>query len=150
MPTAHRAGGRTVIGVLVLVLWALVIGAACGTAEAESERPDTGATTLEPGPQISAVGPGLSVREALDSRLNQPLLVNGFVVARDGFTRLCSTLAESYPPQCGGDSLVLEGLDLASLDELDTAQGVTWSNETRQVLGRVSNGVLTVSGRSSA
>ncbi len=39
---------------------------------------------------------------------------------------LCELLAESSPPQCGGASLVVEGLDLGTMEGLTTNQNVTW------------------------
>lgn len=92
----------------------------------------------------SAVGPGISVSDALGSTLAGPLLVNGMLLVRDGEVRLCEALAESFPPQCGGDSLLIEGLALDSVDGLTSAQGVIWSDGLIQILGDVRDGVLTV------
>jgi hypothetical protein len=46
------------------------------------------------------------------------------------------------PPQCGGPSLVVRGLDLTNVENLESTQGVTWGQA--QLRGRVSNGVLEV------
>jgi hypothetical protein len=48
-------------------------------------------------------------------------------VDADGTVRLCEAIAESFPPQCGGASLVVEGLDLGALD-LQEAEGVRWAD----------------------
>ncbi|MDO8551626.1 MAG: hypothetical protein Q7S03_03030 [bacterium] len=87
-------------------------------------------------------GGGLSVSEALASDLDGPLLVKGYVVVAGGETRLCEALAESFPPQCGGASVRLEGLDLAGLREQG---GVRWSADPVSLLGEVAGGTLTVS-----
>ena len=87
-------------------------------------------------------GGGLSVSEALASDLEGPLMVKGHIVARDGEVRFCEALLESLPPQCGGASVRLEGLDLAGLREQD---GVRWSDDTVSVLGEIVKGTLTVS-----
>ena len=58
--------------------------------------------------------------------------------------RFCSVLAESYPPQCAGESLRIEGLDLSQLEDLQEAGGVTWSNQT-QLLGELDGETLKVS-----
>ena len=91
----------------------------------------------------SASGPGISIREAMSSDLAGPLLINGFIVAKSDDVRFCSVLAESYPPQCAGESLRIEGLDLSQLD-LQEAGGVTWSNQT-QLLGELDGETLKVS-----
>ena len=117
-----------VIGVIAVAL----IAAACG---------DDG-TGSDAGP-ISGVGPGISVEEALDSDLDEPLLVNGFLHVQNGVTRLCAVLAESFPPQCGRPFLVVAGLDLTKIEGLISEGAVTWS-ESIQVLGTVEGDVLTV------
>ena len=99
---------------------------------------------LASGP-VGGVGPGISIPEALTTTLQGPLLVNGFLVAESGEVRLCEALAESLPPQCGGASLRVDGFDLASLPDSQSAGGVTWSDAPIQILGTVADGVLTVS-----
>ena len=89
----------------------------------------------QPAGRSLGVGPGLSVSEALASDLSGPLLVNGFIVVREGETRLCELLAESFPAQCGGASLVVEGFDPSTVEGLSEASGVTWSEGTIQLLG---------------
>ncbi len=150
MSAFQPAQARIAVGLGVLAILCLSLFSACDPDAGRADEPVSGTVPGAAGQPASAVGPGLSIGEALESTLDQPLLVNGFIVVRDGVTRLCSNLRESFPPQCGGDSLTVEGLDLKSLEGLDSAQGVTWSNEFRQVLGTVSNGVLTVSARLSA
>lgn len=133
-----RAGYR--IALLALAL-ALTLSA-CGGGD----DGDGGGGSAAPAP-----GEALSVEEALASTLAGPLLVQGYILARDGEpVRLCDVLAESYPPQCGGASLVVEGLDLDTVEGLtrtaepDLAQAA-WSEGPVSVLGEVADGVLTVS-----
>ena len=110
----------------------------------------TDGATIQPGLPpagefASAVGPGLTVREALDSTLDQFLLVNGFLVAGKDDVYLCALLAESFPAQCGGDRLRVAGLDLDAMTGLVTEAGVAWSPSSIQLLGTVAGGVITVS-----
>lgn len=121
----------------------LLLAAACD----DDDGDDADATVTPPS---SATGPGISVADALTSTLDGPLLVNGFLVVRGDEARLCEALAESFPPQCGGDSLVVEGLDVSSLPDLMTEQDTTWSDQQIQLLGVVEDGVLTVDSSSSA
>jgi hypothetical protein len=90
-------------------------------------------------------GTAISIDDALTSDSDDPLLVSGNLLAEGGEVRLCSALAESFPPQCGGASLAVEGLDLADVDGLVTEGNVSWTDRPIQLLGVVSDGTLTVS-----
>lgn len=59
---------------------------------------------------------------------------------------LCETLAESFPPQCAGKYLVVDGLDLTTMDGLTSEGSITWSDHSVQVLGPVEGEILTVAG----
>jgi hypothetical protein len=137
-----------------LALGLLLSATACSGTDPEPDR-DT-SDTVQAGDDVagqdlvSGVGPGISVTEALDSTLAGPLLVNGFIVTTpDGLVYLAELLAESFPPQPGGDKLIVEGLDLDAFAGLTSAQGITWSEQNVQVLGIVSDGILTVSATAS-
>ena len=95
---------------------------------------------------VSGVGPGISIGEALTSNLTGPLLINGLLHVQNDQARLCETLRESFPPQCGGRFLKVEGLDLMTVDGLRSEGSVTWSDQPVQVLGTVEGEVLTVAG----
>jgi hypothetical protein len=90
-------------------------------------------------------GSVISIDEALDSGSDEPQLVSGNLLAQGDDVRLCSALAESFPPQCGGPSLVVEGLNFAELDGLITEGDVSWTDRPIELLGVVSDGTLTVS-----
>ena len=131
-----------------VLLALLIAGAGCGGGE------DGGADVETRGNAASAVpapGGGLTVREARASTLHEPLLVRGSLVARGDEVRLCSALAESYPPQCGEPSLVVRGLDLDGVPRLQRSDDgrVRWA-ERASVLGHVEGGVLTASKTSIA
>ena len=102
-----------------------------GLALPDARRLFPATTTIEPS---SGVGPGISVAEAVVSRLSGPLLVNGHLVIANGEVRLCQTLDQSYPPACGAPSLLVDGFDPdpATLTE---DSGVTWSSDEVQILG---------------
>ena len=97
----------------------------------------------------TGVGPGISIDEALASSLDEPLLINGWlVVSPQGDVRLCSALGESNPPSCAGSSLAVTGLDPDDAGELTKAGGVQWSEESIQLLGTIKDGRLVVSATS--
>ena len=124
---------RKIMVLLAVVAIASVVAAACGDDDGD----------LDSAP-ISGVGPGISIAEALASNLKGPLLVNGHLHVQNDHVRLCEVLAESFPPQCGGMSLVVKGLDLTTMDGLTSEGSITWSDQFVQVLGTVEGKVLTV------
>ena len=140
--------GRVAVA-LALTVGALVV-AACGGSDDET----TPGTKAEPSASVPSAGApipggGLSVQEAIDSTLEGPLMVKGFVVADgSGSVQLCTTLAESFPPQCGDPSLEIEGLDLATVEGLqrdEADSGRAWTDTEVSVLGDLEDGAIVVS-----
>lgn len=119
---------KTLCGVFALAALAALAGCGSGPAGPSTGAPDRAG--------------GLTVEQALASDLDEPLLVRGALVAGPDEARLCDALAESYPPQCAGASLAVEGADVDAL-ATDEAQGVRWAEDVR-LLGTVDDGVLTV------
>lgn len=115
--------------------------AACGGGET---LPDDDAPA-------SGIGPGISITEAIESELEGPLLVNGylFVDAQEKVI-FAESIAESFPPQPGGSTLEIEGLDLSEIQGLESAEGVSWTESPIQLLGTVQGEKLIISGESSA
>ena len=108
------------------ILAAVLVLAGCGDAESEPSQPVPSAGQPIP-------GGGLSVRDAIDSELDGPLLVRGYLIERDGELRLCEAILESSPPQCGEPSLRVEGAGPAA------------SGEHVSLLGEVDGGTIAVS-----
>ena len=117
--------------VLFLVALVSVAVAGCGAAEA------TDAILI-------------SIDQALATESGQAVKVQGMLVATETETRLASALLESYPPQAGGSTLILENLDLQTLVGLNSTAGqpdmplVTWSNYPVVLEGIIEDGVLDV------
>jgi hypothetical protein len=85
----------------------------------------------------SAGGPGITIEEAIAQAGSEPLLVNGALfIDAAGSARLCSAIAESFPPQCGGTRLLVSGLDPAAIPDLQEANGVRWAEQV-QLFGTV-------------
>jgi hypothetical protein len=72
--------------------------------------------------------------------------VRGTLIANAEGVRLCSAILESHPPQCGQPSLVVRGLDLVGVSNMEQAKGVGWTRREVTLVGQVDDGVLTVSG----
>jgi hypothetical protein len=73
--------------------------------------------------------PGMSVADALSHRATDDLVtVSGALfVDTDGIVRLCDAIAESFPPQCSGERIVVQGLDLGAIAGLQTEGGISWA-----------------------
>jgi hypothetical protein len=113
-----------------VVVIALAVTAGCGSG-------DTGGTIL-------------TIDQALTAESGQAVRVQGALVATESGALLATALLESYPPQAGGSTLVLEDLDLETLvglsstaDQPDLAQ-VTWSDFPLVLEGTIKDGVLKV------
>ena len=113
--------------------------------------PDEGQDLESPdGTSVSSSGMtvdgGLTVEEALTrSADNGIIAVKGFFYHDATGTFLCSLLAESLPPLCGGAILELDGSAAEAITaEINNAQGVQWTDQTVSLFGIVSDGVLTV------
>lgn len=127
-----------------LVMTALVVGlVACAVAApTSSSGPDTPvsddpAASQDPGaPDADGTltvsgetidGPALEIPDALAAADGPVRVAGALFVGPDGRVLLCSALAESFPPQCGGDRLEVVGLDLDTVAELQDANGVRWA-----------------------
>jgi hypothetical protein len=110
----------------------VLAGAGCGEAK------DTGGRASEERP--------LTVEEALRADADGQVRVRGTLIAADTGVRLCSAILESHPPQCGRPSLVVRGLDLVGVSNMEQAKGVGWTSREVTLSGEVDDGVLTMSG----
>jgi len=125
------------------VLAATIVLAACGGSAADEPT-----TSVPPGGARANVGDPITVADALQADASALVLVEGYLfVLEDGTVVLADAIAESYPPQPGGATIVVEGfstegmaLEMAPEDsELAT---VRWTSEPYGVLGSVQGGVL--------
>jgi hypothetical protein len=124
---------RALTFVLLLVL------AACA-ADGASSPSVPKAHTGEPVLVIAEGDPGaagMSVAEALGHRPTDDVVAvtGALFVAADGSVLLCDAIAESFPPQCGGERIAVDGLDLSTV-ALESANGVQWA-ESVTLLGSV-------------
>ena len=125
---------------LLLIPLAVLALTACGGSDDVEPQPAQPPATAGIG-----MGPGISIDEAIASDLDGALLVNGNLLAQGEEIRFCSALAESFPPQCGGSSLRVEGLNLDEVDGLLREGEVAWTDRPIQLLGDVEGDTLVVS-----
>jgi len=71
----------------------------------------------------------MSVADALGHQATDDIIsvTGALFVDADGTVRLCDAIAESFPPQCGGERIEVEGLELASVADLQDENGVRWA-----------------------
>jgi len=116
-----------------IVLLFVIALAAC-SAQGTDTPPGSTAPDEEP-VLVIADGPGpggeqgLSVADALGHRATDDLVsvAGALFVDPDGTVQLCDAIAESFPPQCGGARVAVEGLDLSTVPDLQEANGVRWA-----------------------
>ena len=88
----------------------------------------------------------MRVEEAVARGARGDVRLSGFLVGRvEGELRLCAEMLQSYPPQCGGSSVVVRGLRRGDLAKLRADQGGLWSDGEVELSGSLEGGVLTVS-----
>jgi hypothetical protein len=100
-------------------------------------------TSATPTAEAARGLPYISVVEALTAPYGEPVHVHGFLVVADGEVRLCQALTRSLPPRCAGTSLLVHGLNLTGLPLVNTG-GTMWSTAPQDLIGTVSEGILTV------
>ena len=89
-------------------------------------------------------GDGLTVAEALEGGADGVIAVQGFLFDDGSGPVLCEVLAESFPPQCGGASVPVEGHEEAVDVPLVSEQGVTWTDQPLILFGDIVDGTLVV------
>jgi hypothetical protein len=94
------------------------------------------------GPVTPLDGGGLSVGDVVRNDIDGGFAIQGFYFDDGRGPRLCDALAESYPPQCGGDVIPFDNTAGIDLGPLQNANGVTWSDGFVVVVGEVVDGVF--------
>ena len=87
---------------------------------------------------------GLTISEALATEATGVLAVEGFYVSDGTSTRFCELLAESYPPKCAGESIVVHFFNTFEVESLQVADGVEWTDTEVTVFGQIRDGAFNV------
>jgi hypothetical protein len=125
----HRLTPLLAVAAAAALLLSACAGGA-GDGRAGDGRAGDGGDAAEP----------LTVPEALAQGSGE-VTVTGSLVVADGEVRLCEVLLESFTPQCGGASLVVEDLDVEALP-LAAEGDVAWSEGGALLQGELDDGVL--------
>jgi hypothetical protein len=118
---------RTLVAISTAVSCVL---AACGGSDSNPNGSPTSA-------DLPTVTPIL-VDELIARSADTPVPVTGMLHATGGVVRLCGAILESFPPQCGEPSVVLDGVDISSVDGATTEGDVTWNESVVLLVKRVS------------
>ena len=90
----------------------------------------------------------ITVANALSQADDTAVVTRGVYFLKSGDQPLlCGVLRESFPPQCGGDSINLVGYDLRSVPGIVSEGAITWSDIPLVLAGRISGDTLTAIGR---
>jgi hypothetical protein len=115
---------RTVLGGLAVL--AAMLPAACGD--------DGDDAAYEPGSLVA-------IEDVVGADVDVEVRVRGPAFRVAGTTRICSAILESFPPQCGEPSLVVDGWDIDTDGRAQTAGDVTWAEDV-ELTGTIDDGVL--------
>lgn len=107
-------------------------GAACLAGDPECADVPTGTGGPESRPDGS-----LLLSDAVGAGVDGPFLVAAYYVDAGDGARLCSALLESFPPQCGEPSLILDDPSVIDGAVLTTEGDVTWSGDLVTVEGEI-------------
>ncbi len=86
----------------------------------------------------------LTIPDVLSSNIDGGFAITGFYVDDGSGPMLCDALLESFPPQCGGDSIPVDNSAGVELDGLRTDSGVTWTDQPAVLVGEVIDGTFVV------
>jgi hypothetical protein len=147
MPTSSQPFRfrKAAIGVAALV--AVLVGSCSGGSESDSDainaNGNSTSSTLGVGSGSDNNGaPEMTISEAAAAADGTEVSVEGFVVADSGVVVLAELLAESFPPQAGGKTIVVEDFDLSAV-ALESSGPESWSNQPLTLTGTVVAGALT-------
>ncbi len=94
-------------------------------------------------PVTSTATAPLEVGALLGGEAPVEATVVGYVLWNDDDARLCEVLMESFPPQCGGESVAIANPEALEV-ELEQEQSVRWTNDRVQVVGTFDGTQLTL------
>lgn len=144
---------------LILLAAAAAVAIACTDDDGPTPTPTPSATADLPGAgdgdngasgTFPAGTEAITVGEALASAGDGVVLVEGYLVITGDDARLCEVLAESFPPQCGGDSVILDEPDPSALEQVTTEGDVSWTDQPVQMLGSIDGNTMSVQPLASA
>jgi hypothetical protein len=146
--TAPRRAAAVAAAIL-----ALTVAAGCAdddtagtasTATPTATAPAGDQRLADPAAGAMLAGPSApNVADLLADTTGEPVVGAGYLfVDPDGAARLCEAIAESFPPQCGPPSIPVTNLPPELVDGLASKDGLRWSDEPVQLIGRVTDGTF--------
>ena len=133
------------MAVLAAAAWLLLpLAVGCGddggTGDSAGDAPgDEGTGDEGTGDTVTV----LTVSEAGAEADGTAVTVRGLLIEDSGVLLLAEALAESYPPQPGGATLEVDGLDIGTFDDVVEAGPVRWLDRPIVISGTIDGGRLT-------
>ncbi|MGI9606321.1 MAG: hypothetical protein ACR2P0_09315 [Acidimicrobiales bacterium] len=112
---------------MAVVIPFFLVATACGSDSGS----DTGDSALAP----------IEISDMLAGDAPVDVSVIGYVIIDGAGARLCEALAESFPPQCGGASVIIDNPDALTV-ALQQEQSVQWTDERVRLDGNYDGGGL--------
>ncbi len=98
---------------------------------------DAGSSPDGPDGQVTA-GDAITVDQTVGMG-DGDVVVRGFLIDSGAGARLCAAVAESFPPQCGGEALDVSDVDVATVSGATSEGDVVWVDDvivTGTLMGR--------------
>lgn len=127
----------------VVVVAFLAVG--CGDSDNDDQPSDTTAMATSTMPDDAGDPMPMQVDELVAGGARAEALVSGFVLTDSTNTRLCELLMESFPAQCGGESVVIANPEVLTVD-VDETQGISWTPSPVLLSGSYDGDELVVNG----
>lgn len=108
------------------------------------EDPLAPSTSSDGSASSGMVVDALSITDALSYEGSEPVAVAGFVVRTSESSRFCDALAESYPPQCAGESIDIINPEVTDAIPLIEEGNVQWSPDRVTVIGIITSEGITI------
>lgn len=86
----------------------------------------------------------VSVADAAANDIQGPFLLSGVYFSDSSGTRLCESILESFPPQCGGATVTIDNSAGVDLGQFTTEGDVTWSDAPIIAEGEFVDGIFVV------
>lgn len=85
----------------------------------------------------------MNVEDAAAQADGTAVTVTGYVFEDTGTVLIADLIAESFPPQPGGQTLEVDGLDITEFDGVTTEGPISWTDRPVTITATVEGGRLT-------
>lgn len=139
MTTSDRRTSRlSALAVVAALVVLATVGSACSSTTDEDANGNADATIDED----TSSGAVMNVLDASTQAEGAVVTVQGFLIDDTGTLYIADLIAESFPPQPGGPTLEVEGLDLDRFDGVSEEGPIRWRDEPATITATLKSGKL--------